>query len=245
MRKRPKPGESALTIRSFSSHGNSSRLGSRKSKDLHHVFSNVELAALIEAESRSDVHEIRAQVALNISIYNAIAAEICAPQYPIGFTPTSDLVLTLNRPRPPFLEVICCKTRETIDDPKVMLKVETERRYWVETYQAKFRTFTECDIPQPLVQNVLFLRPYRRQGCWLPCESEQRKQDLLARLRELLIAEPSRTLRHLCERHDRMHNLVQGTSMGGVRYALAQEIWTANLNFAVDPALPPTWLVIT
>jgi hypothetical protein len=239
----PAPGERALTIRSFSSRGVSHRIWSPKTTKLHHLMSNVELGAFLDAEWRSDVSDIDDQVALDVDLYNSLAKEVGAHRYPAGSVPSSDLRLSLSRTRAPFIEVWSCKLSAERDKPAVKKKLEIERRIWEDYNHAAFREITEQELKLDRANNLLFIRPFGRVKSWLPSLSERERRGTLDELRRKLIADHDRPTMRTCWDFDRAAGVPLGSSMAGVRYAIAQRFWPIEINILIDPAQPPRWLI--
>jgi len=152
-----------LTVRDLPSQGRSHRVFGHKSQRTHHLFSDLELAVFLILEWQPDVIEIREQFPLQRELTLEIAAG-CGIRHPavagIEQYMSSDFLIDSTRKDLPKF-ALQAKRAEDLKKPRVMEKLELERRYWAHKKVPWF-LITEQEIPAVVFQNIKWLYPAQR-----------------------------------------------------------------------------------
>lgn len=164
--------KSWFKIRDVPSIGRSTRIASLRHQHTHQLLSDVEAGHFLIADYRSDVREIRDQIALlprEETIRIAEELKIRHPSYPGTFTPivmTSDIWVDrwLGSQSKPY--ILCVKREESLRPNALGLKrtiekLAIERRFWIER-GIDWHLVTQNDICARVVLNLGLLRPSRK-----------------------------------------------------------------------------------
>jgi hypothetical protein len=118
-------------------------------------------------------------------------------------------------------------------------KRRIEEAYWGEC-GVQLEVWTSETLNSELVENLVWLCPYRRVDSFLP--RDPRRDAALAALYTAISHLPSAPLSAACLAFDEAWGWAPGTSLAGVRYALARRIWAADLSRRIDTERPPAFL---
>jgi hypothetical protein len=118
----------------LSSLGLASRVPSRKTGRLHHLFSQIETTAFLEFIRMPEVCDVREQYPLDREVTRAIALEmgVAHPVYPNGVDTvmTTDLVVCVAESDQIIFFARSGKPASELENERVLELLEIERRYW-------------------------------------------------------------------------------------------------------------------
>lgn len=172
-----------LNVWSVPSLGRRARILGRKTGRVHHLLSDLELAAFLEADWQEDVSDIREQYPLDRDVTRRIARGM-GVRHPstkgIDIVMTTDLVVTRSSGICPY----SVKYMGDLASHRVREKLEIERRYWG-LQGAALRVVTERHLPKQRSETLAWLHgchdaarhPWPRRGYW-----QERAADLVGRL---------------------------------------------------------------
>lgn len=121
-----------IYTRDVSSLGRSHRLPGSKTRRLHHLLSDLELAVFLTLDWSSRVTDIREQFPLRVEDTLRLAEEHGLPHARFQGAPqilTSDFLVDFDDPNRPNL-AIQAKYSADLEKPEVIERLEIERRYW-------------------------------------------------------------------------------------------------------------------
>lgn len=229
-----------LTVRDLPSQGRSHRVFGHKSQRTHHLFSDLELAVFLILEWQSDIIEIREQFPLQRELTLEIAAE-CGIRHPIvaGVEQVLSSDFLLNCTGKDLSKfALQAKRSEDLIKPRVMEKLELERRYW-EHKDVPWFLITEKEIPVIVFQNIKWLYP------------AQRDEIAVEDLRQLVdtysyhfAANPNSTLTNIAKKIDVAYEQPPGESLREIRQLLAQRIFIFDI-FKASTKLTPADLSLS
>ena len=123
-----------IYTRDVSSLGRSHRLPGSKTRRLHHLLSDLELAIFLTLDRSPHVTDIREQFPMRVEDTVRIAEELGLPHGCYKGTPqvlTSDFLVDFEDPQRPSI-AIQAKYSTDLQKPEVIERLELERRYWQE-----------------------------------------------------------------------------------------------------------------
>lgn len=229
-----------LTVRSFSSHGKSSRVKGYTSGRVHHLFSQNELKAFCALDWLESVVDIREQyplLPLEETIQIADEIGVKHPTHPQGKFPvvmTTDFLLDI---RGQVLNQEACSVKSALDleNKRNLEKLEIERIFYTRR-STNFCIISERELDNQVVENILWFRGAEVPQSVTSAELSSLLDELFIRLLSL-----SGPLGSNCRGIDRALGLELGTSLALVRYALRAKHWFSNLSVPLheDQPLPP------
>jgi len=147
-----------ITIQDFASRGMASRVKGQTTRRIHHLMSNLETSLFYLLDWSDNVTDIREQYPL-LDLTKVIEisekAQIRYPYDPVSGFPyvlTSDFFITM----PNGTETIAVKPSSELEKPRVLEKLEVERRYWL-NQGVNWRLITEHEINQTKARNIEWL----------------------------------------------------------------------------------------
>jgi len=208
------------------SEGRSHRIYSHKTGRVHHLLSDLELAAFLVFEWTSGISDIREQFPLRREDTRAIAAEH-GLRHPsvrgVDQVMSSDfLVDTASGPHRQF--AVQVKRMEAFSDVRTIEKLELERRYW-QLKQVPWFLITEHEIDPVIRQNVDWLYPTKTDGLVEP--------GLLMQLPVLFRAfskAPEAKVIDICKQIDTAYDLELGNTLRDVRTLIANGFLKFNIH---------------
>lgn len=176
-----------LRVGDFPNKGGSYRVASPLTQRTHHYFSALEYRHHLVAEYLQ-VTDIRENYPLHpISETLAFAYECGIPHPSFAgcvCSITTDSLLTVDTGTKRFLIARSLKYSRDLKDPRVLEKLELERRIW-ERRGSKLEVLTEIELPEVLEKNLRWLKGWQMTGRTAPSEvlideftASLRKQDL-------------------------------------------------------------------
>jgi len=229
-----------LTVRDLPSQGRSHRVFGHKSQRTHHLFSDLELAVFLILEWQPDVIEIREQFPLQRELTLEIAAG-CSIRHPAvagieQYISSDFLVDSTRKDLPKF--ALQAKRSEDLKKPRVMEKLELERRYWAHK-EVPWFLITEQEIPAVVFQNIKWLYPAQRDEI----VAEDLPQ-LIDTYSYHFAANPNTTLTSIAKKIDVAYEQQPGESLREIRQLLAQRVFTFDI-FKASTKLTPTDLELS
>lgn len=214
-----------LTVRDVPSEGRSHRIFGHKSKRIHHLLSDLELAVFFALEWHKDTVDIREQFPLRLEETKALADEagIQHPAYQgVLQIMTSDFLVNTEDPRRPKF-ALQAKYSETLQDSRTIEKLELERRYWFRK-SVPWMLVTEQDIPKVLFQNIGWLYPAQRDQL-----DEETMLERVAIYKQHFQRAPNKTLIDVAKQLDVAYNLPAGHSLLEIRLLLASRCFLFDI----------------
>jgi len=148
-----------LTIQDVPSEGLATRVPGIKNKRIHHALSGLERNLLIMLDWSDAVADIREQFPLDREITRQIADSmgVAHPKDPrtrVDIVMTTDVLIDFHQSlnRPPFASAV--KESTTLDDLRIIEKLEIERRYWAQhTEKTDWGITTEKELPKQRIES--------------------------------------------------------------------------------------------
>ncbi|MGL5668378.1 MAG: TnsA endonuclease N-terminal domain-containing protein [Shewanella sp.] len=215
-----------LYVQDVPSEGRSHRVYSHKTGRVHHLLSDLELAAFLVFEWAPNITDIREQFPLIREDTKAIAREHSL-KHPsirgIEQIMSSDfLVDTKTGPYRQF--VIQVKPVEALFDDNTTEKLQIERRYW-ELKQIPWFLITEQKIDPQIRQNISWLYPTKSEGV---IDKELLIQ--LPFLHSVFSKSPQTKVIDICKQIDTAYALEIGHTLRDVRTLTANGYLKFNIN---------------
>ncbi len=236
-----------LTVQEVRSTGTSHRFEATFGRT-HHLFSDLEKSIFLVSQWRDAVVDIREQYPLldpsagDIEESLSIAAQLGVrhPVVPGTSEPmvmTTDLVLTTRARIGVSYEAVSVKYASELQDPRVVEKLEIERRWWLRN-NVRWAIATEHQAPKPLVENLNWIMPR-----WDLGQIDMPSDRVPAMARDLLAAissKPDMPLNQICLAADDDLGASPGTNLSVARHALARKWWRVPMSARIDPNRPLT-----
>ncbi|WP_458729884.1 TnsA endonuclease N-terminal domain-containing protein [Pseudomonas brenneri] len=149
-----------IYTRDVSSLGRSHRLPGSKTRRLHHLLSDLELAIFLTLDRSPQVTDIREQFPMRAEDTVRIAEELGLAHGRYKGIPqvlTSDFLVDFDDPQRPSV-AIQAKYSADLQKPEVIERLELERRYWQEKGIPWF-IITEREVSREAFANIQWLYP--------------------------------------------------------------------------------------
>lgn len=215
-----------LTIQDVPSRGRVTRAPGWKTKRIHHLFSDHETRLFFLLEWLDSVVDIREQFPLlERDITQEIAREMgvvhptdSSTQTPIVLT--TDFLISIISGGKIIDVAIAVKPSEDLNDPRVIEKLEIERRYWA-AKGVYWLIVTEKDVPKLLAKNIEAVH----SAFWLEATPELDIPHLLSLAAKLKVRLQSSTVSmvQVTDTLDTELNLGSGTSLYVLKYLIAHK----------------------
>lgn len=223
-----------LTIQDVPSEGRTHRPFGWKTERVHHLLSDIEYRTYLLLNWSPEVTDIREQFPLDRKKTVAIATEMAVnhPRQPGCTEPmvmTTDFLVVAQKGKTRQLTACSVKPAKDLDDPRVVEKLEIERRYW-NAESVDFIISTETTLPMAAVQNLdWFYSAWDLSDINEPHEGYH--EDFAMRfLRSLPAAEDPRSLAQYCADLDQRLDADPGTALLVCRHLLAHRRLTVDLH---------------
>jgi hypothetical protein len=229
-----------LTVRDVPSQGRSHRVFGHKAQRTHHFFSDLELAVFLILEWQSDVVEIREQfslqreLTLNLAEKHGIAHPSVkgVPQYL-----TSDFLVNTSSPGLPKF-ALQVKYSNDLTKPRVIEKLELERRYW-EQKEVPWFLITQREVSPVAIRNIDWL--YSAQRDSIPDEALGHRLSFYSHQFE---KNPDISIINLAKSLDANYEMPNGESLREIRQLLALRFFTFDIHYEIHK-LTPAGLTLT
>lgn len=212
-------------VQDVPSEGRSHRVYSHKTQRVHHLLSDLELAVFLVFEWASYVTDIREQFPLKLEDTKAIALEH-GLRHPCisGVDQVMSSDFLVDAESGPYRQfVIQVKPMEALADPKIIMKLELERRYW-QLKQVPWFLITEHEINPVIKQNIEWLYSVKIDGF---VESELLAQ--LPILYRTFAKAPTSKVIDICKQIDLAYDLGLGDTLRDVRALTANGFIKFNI----------------
>jgi len=215
-----------LYVQDVPSEGRSHRIYSHKTCRIHHLLSDLELAAFLVFEWAPNISDIREQFPLRREDTRVIAAEnrLRHPSIRgVDQVMSSDFLIdTVSGFHRQF--AVQVKSIEAFADVNTIEKLELERRYW-QLKQVPWFLITEHEIDPVIRQNIEWLYPTKTEGLVEP--------ELLTQLPLLYKAfskAPETKIIDICKQIDTAYDLELGDTLRDVRTLIANGFLKFNIH---------------
>ncbi len=216
-----------IYTRDVSSLGRSHRLPGCKTRRLHHLLSDLELAIFLTLDWSPLVTDIREQFPMRVEDTVRIAEELGLPHGRYQGTPqvlTSDFLVDFDDPQHPSV-AIQAKYSSDLQKPEVIERLELERRYWHEK-GIPWVIVTEREVSRDAFANIQWLYPAHAEG--------DIAQNELANYQQLFLHEfkhhPDRKLTVIAQGLDASAQLEAGQALYWLRQLLARHCFLFDLD---------------
>ena len=236
-----------VDVRDIASKGRSHRVPSVTVGRVHHLLSDLELHALLQLDWHPDVVDIREQFPIPMEDSKRISEEmeIAHPSYQgTDRVVTTDFLVDLEVNGQINRKAISAKYKDHLDDPRVIEKLELERRYWL-SKGIPFFLVTENEIPEILRRNVQWFHPYINHFQLTAAEQREHFHTFSNALKKF----PSLKLTELTSRLDDDLNVHAGEHLSLIRHLFAQRAFLFDIETltiknlrAKDIHPSPTWI---
>lgn len=238
-----------LTVSMVSSQGRSHRVYSPKTKRVHHLLSDIELAVFMYLEWRTDVIDIREQYPLDRDLTQSVATKlgIRHPTYPGTNVPTvmtADFLVSRVRDGKEVLGAFNAKSISEANDARSMEKLEIQRVALEHMGIPHFLIF-DRDLNTQVIRNINWIRdslpkpgelePF--EGYWASMTS--RLAPAIARARY-----DNRTLAEFCAHFDTNFGVRRGTGIRAARILMAERVLVVDLEAANIMQQPVSNMVV-
>lgn len=209
-----------------SSLGRSHRIFGNRSRRLHHLLSDLELAIFLTLDWQHAVLDIREQFPLRVNDTTRIADELGIRHAVFKNTPqvlSSDFLVTFNSKTQPLM-AFQAKYSNDLTKPDVIERLQLEKRYWEEK-QIPWAIITEKEVSKEAVMNIQWL---------YPAQSEQVADDKLHHhfllFQSALTNQPRDTMIKVAQQLDLAYGLEAGHSLTWLRHLLARRYFHFDIN---------------
>lgn len=230
-----------LTIQDVPSQGRSHRLRGWKTGRLHHLLSDIECGLFYLLDWSDPVRDIREQFPLDRAITQRLAEQL-GIEHPRDVTTKTPLVMTTDvlidtgRDGRVVTMARAVKPAEELDKPRVIEKLEIERRYWAEQ-DVDWGIVTERDIPRTVVRNIAWVHNHASLDDRSEPHPGYYREKSAALLRELS-DRPAVTLQQFCERMDGQLAMEAGASLMLVRHLVASKAILCDMAEPIEDTMP-------
>lgn len=232
-----------LTVHDVPSQGRRHRPFSQKFGRELQLFSDVEFGVFLLAEHSLRVLEAEEQRPIDRGLSRDVASVlgIRHPHYPGTRVPTVmtvDLLVTLNRGATRFQVGVDAKTKDQLDDPRVLEKLQLTKLCLAEEGHGHL---VVCDshLPKQLINNLIWIRsalPHKAEDLPYPDYLEEAAGRLLKHLPSQLCT--SKRLRDVCEEFDGLIGWMPDTALRAARFLLHTHRLHVDLYQSNLPGLP-------
>lgn len=216
-----------IYTRDVSSLGRSHRLPGSKTRRLHHLLSDLELAVFLTLDWSSRVTDIREQFPLRVEDTLRLAEEHGLPHARFQGAPqilTSDFLVDFDDPNRPNL-AIQAKYSADLEKPEVIERLEIERRYWGEK-GISWALVTEREVSKAAFANIQWLYPAQVEED-IPLDDLLHYQALY--LRDFK-RQPDKKLTLIAQGLDISYEMETGQSLYWLRQLLARHYFLFDIS---------------
>jgi hypothetical protein len=214
-----------LYVQDVPSEGRSHRVYSHKTGRIHHLLSDLELAAFLVFEWAPHIVDIREQFPLRRDETRAIAKDN-GLRHPsirgVDQVMSSDFLVD-SRTGPHRQFAVQVKSSESFNDANTIEKLEIERRYWL-SKQIPWFLVTEHEIDPVIKQNISWLYPTKSDGL-IDVELIQQ----LPILESAFSKSPQSKMIDICKQMDTAYDLELGQTLRDVRTLIANGFLKFNM----------------
>ncbi|WP_018123630.1 heteromeric transposase endonuclease subunit TnsA [Desulfovibrio oxyclinae] len=223
-----------LTVRDIPSQGRSHRIFGHKSQRTHHLFSDLELAVFLILEWQTDIMEIREQFPLQQEVTKELSTKHGIAHPSIRGVPqylSSDFLVNSSRSDIPKF-ALQVKYSSELAKPRVIEKLELERRYWKQKSVPWFLV-TQKQVSPVVIKNIDWL--YSAQRDSIPDESLVHRVSFYSYQFE---KNPNMPVIGLAKMLDVNYEMPNGESLTEIRQLLAQRFFTFDIHQEIHKLTP-------
>jgi len=217
-----------IRVQDFSSHGIVSRVKGRTTGRVHHLLSNNELAYFYMLDWSENVTDIREQFPLS-DLHSALSVAAGAGvRYPkdnvsgYPYVMTCDFMITTAS----GLKARTIKMSSELSNPRVLEKLEIERRYW-SVLGVDWKIVTENEISYRKAKSIEWL--YTAAGFMLTDTLNEAANEL-----RRMIVNTERTVTESTETIDAYYSLSPGTGLQLFKYLVLNRLLIIDMNEPID-----------
>ena len=210
-----------------SSLGRSHRLFGSKSRRMHHLLSDLELAIFLTLEWSTAVLDIREQFPLIVGDTVRIAADLGINHAKFSGAPqvlSSDFLVDFDDKTHPT-KAFQAKYSSDLKKPETIERLMLEKRYWDEK-GIPWQLITEREVSRDAFTNIQWLYPAQSEG-GVSLEDLRHYHDLFS---HEFKRSPDRPLTGIAQRLDVAYNLDTGHSLYWLRQLLARHLFLFDIN---------------
>ncbi|WP_227430299.1 TnsA endonuclease N-terminal domain-containing protein [Psychrobacter sp. I-STPA6b] len=214
-----------IKVSDISSSGRSHRVFGHKTRRTHHLMSDLELATFLFLEWNHEIIDIREQFPLKfdetIEIAESMQVKHPAIRGNIHVMTSDFYVVSSDKEFNQF--ALQAKYSEDLMKPRVIEKLEIERRYWY-SKGIPWQIITEKDIPIAIQNNIKWLYPEASQDRFFD------SQDSLHFYTNEFAKCPDKSIINLCKDIDKAYFNELGKSLNELRILLGLRFFTFDLR---------------
>ena len=215
-----------IKISDISSSGRSHRVFGHKTRRIHHLMSDLELAVFLFLEWNTGITDIREQFPLKFDETLKIAEDMQVKHPAIRgniHVMTSDFYVVTSDKK--FSQLaLQAKYSKDLMKPRTIEKLEIERRYWT-SKGVPWQLVTEKDIPIDVQNNIKWLYPESRE------DSSLDAYDSLSFYANELTKNPDKSIIDLCKDIVRAYFNDVGSSLNELRRLLGLRFLVFDCNY--------------
>jgi hypothetical protein len=230
-----------LRVQDVPSCGNASRILSPITGREHHLMSDLERSWFLVVHANDRTRDCREQYPLlpleeTLSLARAIGVDHPAdPRTRQPIVMTTDFVITVREGLREFDLARAIKPASQLSSPRVLEKLEIERRFWL-SRGIDWATLTDEGLPRTLLENMRWLFPCIDVPRF--ADFEPAEVDRIRAAMEPAVLKGDLPLRDVTSTCDAALGLEPGTALLLARYFIASRQWGADLNRLIDVRQP-------
>lgn len=230
-----------LTVRDVPSRGRSHRPLGMTTGRVHHLLSDIEFRSFLLFDWAQDVVDIREQFPLDRVATQRIADSMgvnhpCDVSTRTPLVMTTDFVIDVERNGRRLLLTRAVKPADELDKPRVVEKLEIERRYWQEQ-GAQWAIITEREIPRVMADNIAWVHSYGTVDSLAQPYPGYFVEKATLLLREVPVYR-RQILAQFAADIDLSLSMETGTALMLVRHLIATRALTYPMDKPLDPTSP-------
>lgn len=224
-----------LTIQDVPSQGRSTRVHSFKTGREHHFLSDLETGLFFLLDWSDQVTDIREQFPLDREQTRQLARDmgIAHPKDPttqVDIVMTTDFLVEMRGSKEASLTARAVKPADELDKPRIIEKLELERRYWLAQGVA-WHVVTDRELPKQRIMTLKWLHEMRSleyQSTPYPGYWEDRCDRFIEQLRRTR----GGSIRHFLAHLEEGLGFAPGDGMTVLRHLAARQIVVIDLDRA-------------
>jgi hypothetical protein len=225
-------------VQDFPSRGRSHRIKGLTVERVHHLFSDLELNAFFVFDLPfNNIIDIREQYPLlpieeTLDIANRVGIKHPVDPYTkVPIVMTTDFLLKIRRGLVSIYHARTMKYKTELENPRVVEKLEIERRYW-QARHISWGYITEKSIPMQVVENASFLHPYYFFTDLFPLTPKEIRRISFELTKRVL--ECNFPFHEIAKDCDQKFGMAPGRSLAVARHLLARGVWKVNLHQPIN-----------
>lgn len=231
-----------FTIQDVPANSRCHRVGGLKTGRMHHLLSDIEYRLFLLFDWADAVEDIREQFPLDRAVTRRIADEM-GVRHPadvktkVPLVMTTDMVVDVVRDGRLVTLARAVKPAAELEKPRVLEKLEIERRYWAER-RVDWAIVTEREIPKTRASNIAWVHGFASLDDLAEPHPGHHEQMAVLIRRELPLRPVNVTLRQFCADMDVRLQMEPGSSLFLIRHLIAAKVIVCDMNEPVDDSSP-------